>query len=270
MAMNATTGGSVHHTILLWPIPELIIAISFAAASRRLGRAGIPALAAAMAAMLASGALVINQYYVELWRYGGGQSWNPAIFALSDYLKGLSGKNVVCMDWGFLDALRLLHRGKLPLIIGSDPFSKPEMNDEDRRGALWLLSEPDNVFVAHTKEFAFFPLPSPNLIQFAGKLGYRQTVMAVISDAYGRRVYEVYRFEGGPTPHASFERQPDAAHHDPQLASVHRTGRYGLIQFELHSHRSAPDQIRRDVPLVHVFARLGPRLRCQRAIADGG
>lgn len=198
MAMNANTGASLHHTILLWPIPELIIAISFAGASRRLGRAAIPALATAMALLLASGALVINQYYVELWRYGGAQSWNEAIFALSGYVKGLNAKNVVCMDWGIMDPLRLLDRGRLPLIEGSDPVSKPEMSDEDRRGAMWLLNEPANVYIAHTKEFAFFPLPSPNLIRFAEKSGYRRTVIAVISDRYGRHVYEVYRFVGGP------------------------------------------------------------------------
>ena len=38
----------VHHTILLWPLPQVVIAVSFASASRRLGRAGIPALAATL------------------------------------------------------------------------------------------------------------------------------------------------------------------------------------------------------------------------------
>src|SRR5262249_10265340 len=46
MAITVNAGGSVHHAILIWPLPEMVIAISFAAASRRLGRAGVPALAA--------------------------------------------------------------------------------------------------------------------------------------------------------------------------------------------------------------------------------
>jgi len=225
MAVNANTGGSVHHTILLWPIPELIIGISFAAASQRLGRAGIPALGAAMAILLVSGALVINQYYFELWRYGGAQNWTEAIFALSDYVRGVHAENLVCMDWGLTEPLRLLDRGKLPLIWGGDALSKPEMSDEDRRTAMWMLSEPANVYIAHTKEFTFFTLPSANLTRFAENSGYRRTVMAVISDGYGRRVYEVYRFEGAgqagmPVPR-SLERQPDTADHDPQLALVH-------------------------------------------------
>ena len=36
MAVTANAGGSVHHAILLWPFPEMVIAVSFAAASRTL------------------------------------------------------------------------------------------------------------------------------------------------------------------------------------------------------------------------------------------
>src|SRR5207249_4195046 len=33
MAVTVNAGGSVHHAILLWPLPQMVIAISFAAAS---------------------------------------------------------------------------------------------------------------------------------------------------------------------------------------------------------------------------------------------
>ncbi|HEY2012343.1 MAG TPA: glycosyltransferase family 39 protein, partial [Bryobacteraceae bacterium] len=207
MAINANTGGSIHHTVLLWPIPELIIAISFAAASRRLGRAGIPALAVVMAVMLTSGVLVINQYHVEMLRYGGAQAWNNSIFALSDYIKGVPARNVVCLDWGIMDPLRMLHRGRLPLLWGSDLTSKPEMTADDRAGALAILSQPDNVYIAHTKAFEFFPGVSPRLVEFAGQAGYRRTVLATISDTYGRPVYEVYRFSAA-TPLLRSEPRP--------------------------------------------------------------
>ncbi len=71
MAINPNTGGSVHHIILLWPWPEAVIAISFAALSRRLGRFGAPAAAAAVALVAASCLLVTNEYYTKLVRNGG-------------------------------------------------------------------------------------------------------------------------------------------------------------------------------------------------------
>ena len=87
MATNASTGGSVHHTILLWPFPQLVVAVSFAAASRRLGRAGIPALAVVTAVMIVSGVLVANEYHYVSFSYGGAPVWSDAIFPLSDFMK---------------------------------------------------------------------------------------------------------------------------------------------------------------------------------------
>lgn len=195
MAINAATGASLHHTILLWPLPELIIAVSFAAASRRLGRAGIPAIAVAMALLLASGVSVINEYYVDSWRFGGGQSWNDGIFPLTKYVREVPASHVICLDWGLMEPLRLLERGRLPLVSSIDLLSGAQISDEDRTSANWLLSDPSNLYVAHTPEFAFFPAPAPNLVAFAAKAGYRQRMMAVIPDSHGRKVYEVFRFE---------------------------------------------------------------------------
>src|SRR5207302_11187398 len=55
MAVTVNAGGSVHHAILLWPLPEMVIAVSVAAASRRLGRAGVPTLAAVLGGMMILG-----------------------------------------------------------------------------------------------------------------------------------------------------------------------------------------------------------------------
>jgi len=75
MAVTANAGASIHHAILLWPLPEMVIAVSFAAASRRLGRAGIPSAAAVLVVMMVSGALVTNEYYTLMLRNGGTQNW---------------------------------------------------------------------------------------------------------------------------------------------------------------------------------------------------
>ena len=195
MAITANAGASVHHTVLLWPLPQLIVAASFAGASRRLGRAGIPVIAVVTAAMVASGALVLNEHYTLAIRNGGAQSWTDAIFRLSDYLKTVSAKSVICMDWGIMEPLRLLHRGKLPLVIGSDPFSKPEMTVPDRDYVLQIISDPANVFIAHTKAYEFFPGSHEKLVKFAADAGFRAETIQIVPDNYGRRVYEVYRFK---------------------------------------------------------------------------
>ena len=193
MAIIAGTGGSVHHTILLWPLPYMVIGISFAAASRRLPRAGIPALAAILVVLFASEALVTNEYYALALRNGGSPNWTDGIFALSDYLKGVPAKTMYSMDWGILDSLRLLSRGKFPLLVGTDQVSKPELSPEDRRIAEQMVAAPGAVFLAHTKDFEFFH-DNQKMIRFAAGEGYLPETMAVVSDSFGRPTYEVYHF----------------------------------------------------------------------------
>jgi hypothetical protein len=194
MAVTANAGGSVHHAILIWPLPQMVIAISFAAASRRLRSAGIPALAIILAVLMASGLLVTNEYHFLMMRNGGSQNWTDAIFRLDDYMKGVTSSNVFCVDWGIMDSMRLLSRGKLPLRVGTDPITKPVLNDADREFLANTISGAGHVFINHTKDFEFFTGVNDKLVKYAADAGYRREIMAVIPDSHGRPVYEVYRF----------------------------------------------------------------------------
>jgi 4-amino-4-deoxy-L-arabinose transferase-like glycosyltransferase len=194
MAFTANAGGSVHHAILLWPLPQMIIAISFAAASRRLSRAGVPVLAAVVAVMMVSGLLLTNEYYFLTVRNGGAPNWTNAIFRLSDYMKSAPPRTLYCVDWGIMDSLRLLNRGKLPLRVGSDLVSKAEKSPVDRETLIKTIAAPENVFAGHTKDFEFFDGSHEKLAKFAEAAGYQRELLATIPDSYGRPVYEVYHF----------------------------------------------------------------------------
>jgi 4-amino-4-deoxy-L-arabinose transferase-like glycosyltransferase len=196
MAVTANAGASVHHAILLWPFPEMVIAVSFAAASRRLGRAGIPSVAAVLVVMMVSGALVTNEYYTLMLRNGGTLNWTDAIFTLSNYLKGVPSKGIFCVDWGIMDSLRLLNRGTLPLNVGTDPIAKPVLSADDRDYLKRVVSEPSHVFIAHTKDCEFFQGVNAKLLKYAADSAYEREMIAIIPDAWGRPVYEVYRFVG--------------------------------------------------------------------------
>jgi hypothetical protein len=206
MATNANTGGGVHHTILLWPFPQLVIAVSFAAASRRLGRAGIPAVAVVTAAMAVSGVLVTAEYQFVSFSFGGSPVWSDAVLPLARFVKNLPSGNVYCVDWGVLDSLRYLTHGTVQALVGSDPISKPELSPADREAALRMVADPGAVFVAHTKDFENFQGTNDKLVKFAASEGYRREMLGVISDSFGRQAFEVYRFASeqasGPVPMA--------------------------------------------------------------------
>jgi 4-amino-4-deoxy-L-arabinose transferase-like glycosyltransferase len=194
MAVTVNAGGSVHHAILIWPLPQIVIAVAFAAASRRLGTAGIPALAAVLAVMMISSLLVTNEYFRLIVRNGGSKNWTDAIYPLATYMNGDSPERVYCVDWGILDSLRLLSRGRLPLAVGTDPINKARLNDEDRQFLDRMISSPQNIFVNHTPEFEFFTGVNDKLVRFAADTGYRREVLTEIADRNGRPVYQVYRF----------------------------------------------------------------------------
>jgi hypothetical protein len=141
--------------------------------------------------------LLTNQYYVQMIRNGGAMNWNDAIFTLADYMKTVPARFVFVTDWGILDSLRLLSRGRIPVYVGSDPISKPVLNEADKQLVLKMLTVDEPVFVGHMPGFEFYEGADAMLKKTAAELGYRLEVLAVIQDRYRRPVYEVLRFKPG-------------------------------------------------------------------------
>jgi hypothetical protein len=200
MAVTANAGGSVHHTILLWPLPQMLVGASFAAASRRFGRGGRPALAAVLILLMGSNLAVLNTYYETIVRNGGAINWTDAIFALSRSLKTLPAREIYCVDWGIMGSLHLLNRGRLPLLVGSDELSRSKWATEDRDHLTAMVSHPDNVFLTHSPGFEFFPGLTTRLVEFGRNLGYRRETLSVVSDTYGRPTFEIYHFVPADRP----------------------------------------------------------------------
>jgi hypothetical protein len=188
MAISPHAGGSVHHTILLWPWPIAIIAISFAGVSQRLGRFGVPAVAAATALIAIGSLLLTNEYYVKLVRNGGAPVWSAAVFPLAVSLKNSDAAHVFCTDWGILQTLILLDKNKPVVRDGMGPAI------DDAAGLKWILSDPSNIVVGHLKGSEVVPGMNEKLVEAAAKLGRQPQQIRVISDEYGRNVFTVYRF----------------------------------------------------------------------------
>jgi len=186
MALNPQTGGSAHHTILLWPWPQAVIAVSFAGVSRRMGRFGAPAVAAVVALTAASCLLVTNEYYAKIVRNGGMPVWSAAVFPLAEQLQHTGATFVFCTDWGISDSIALLDRNRPPVRNGMGT----ENNPADLK---WALSDPSNVFVGHAKEAEVMTGVNEKVVEAAEKLGYRQEVVRTIADGYGRGIFTIYR-----------------------------------------------------------------------------
>ncbi|HWQ55619.1 MAG TPA: hypothetical protein VN442_18170 [Bryobacteraceae bacterium] len=195
MAITRNAGGAAHHTILLWPMPQLFAAVVFAEASRRIGKAGIPVLAVVVLLVAGSNALVLNQYFARAVRYGPGTNFTDAVFPMAKVVAASRARQIVLTDWGMTDSLRLLGGGTLPLLIATDPLRNPSPGEKEWQLVRNWISDPRHIFVGHTEAAEFQPGSRARLRKMAGELGYTPDGLEIIKDECGRPVYEVFRFK---------------------------------------------------------------------------
>ena len=180
MGITKGAGGGVHHTVLLWPFPHMIVAVAAGELSRRTRWVAAP-----LALLIVMNLLVLNQYYVQIRRNGGADNWSDACFPLTERLVTMKPDIVFLADWGFFDTLRLLSRGSLRL-------SGVELNN-DQDTAQWLAM-PNGVFVVHSPGSESFQGRRAQLLEVTKKLGYRTENVQVVHDRNQRPRFEIYRF----------------------------------------------------------------------------
>ena len=194
MALNPNTGGSVHHVVLLWPVPHMLVAVAFGEAAQKFGRPGRVTLALMLCLVCASNLLVTNEYYRVMRRNGSGLVWTDAIYPLSAFLGTVKATQVMPIDWGFYDSLRLLD-GRLPLRVGMDPLSKPVLSARDRQTVRGWLDTPGTIFVAHTAPNQIFAGVNERLDDVAREGGFARETLKLFPDRHGRIVGEVFRYK---------------------------------------------------------------------------
>ncbi|MGI8992618.1 MAG: glycosyltransferase family 39 protein [Bryobacteraceae bacterium] len=188
MAITRNAGGAAHHTVLLWPLPHLVIALAFSEISRvlsRVSRAGFALVVAAACLVVGANALVVNQYFAQAVQYGGALNFTDAIYPLSDYLNNSPGETIFVNDWGMQNCLRLLLRGRSTIQFSADA---------DKQTMRRRLAAPKQAFVCHTEGNEFYPGSSARLQSIAEESGYRKAGDNVIGDSHGRAIFEVFRF----------------------------------------------------------------------------
>jgi hypothetical protein len=189
MAMLRNAGTGLHHTILLWPVPPFVTALTLAEGSQRIRRAGLPLLAGLVVIGCVSNVLVLSTYYTNMIRNGGVPAWTEALWPAADAVREMKPLELLVVDWGFYEPIRLLHKGQTALGVATDP-----VDAQTREWALAQVREPRNVFIAHTPPNEFNTGAHQRLVAFAEKEGYTLTDVRMFMDFNGRPVIQTYRF----------------------------------------------------------------------------
>jgi hypothetical protein len=177
MAVNRAAGASVHHTALLWPFPQIFIALALGAWWPAWGRR-LAVLAAA--ALVAWNAVVLREHYSEMSRSGGALVWTDAIYPLAEFVQA-EPFDYYAVDWGILENLVLLDQGRVPV--------RPVWTDPDRA----KLSDGAR-FLTHSAGNEIFAGANARLDAAAGAAGLRREVVRTIGDSRGKPVFDVVEF----------------------------------------------------------------------------
>lgn len=198
MAANAGTGTGAHHIILIWPFPCLFVAVTLDRGAALLPRFGRDIAVAVVVLLAGSNALVANEHIAEFAVNGSAPFWTDAIYRLAGALGPYIDGNIVIVDWGYLNPVRMLYDGELTSTMLFDAVKWPIATDADRTKLRTMLASPLFVFVQHVDDRQVFPGRNEQLRAAAAELGFTERVERTIHDYEGRPVYEIVRFV--PTP----------------------------------------------------------------------
>jgi hypothetical protein len=185
-------GGSAHHAILLWPLPQWFVAISLAEASRHV-RFGKWALGAAVAFLMGASLLVANQYLYQFIRNGAAGSWTNAIYPLSAALRQTQASQLGLVDWGFQDPLSFLNQEKPSERVIADPFMPAGEPAPQRQADLELLFDSHAVWVTHAPGSEISPGINDRWLRVAQLAGLRPVALGTFCDRNGRPIFQTFR-----------------------------------------------------------------------------
>jgi hypothetical protein len=186
MAVTRGAGASAHHSVLVWPFPQLFLATVLASLPWR------KVAIIAGAALVAINLLVVNQAIADFERNGALGNFSDAVIPLSKEFTD-PARPVVSADWGMIDVLAFLHGGRIPQKNGIPPFMTDSPSEQDRKSIDWLLTD-DPIFVTHVPGQENFPEVRPNLDRAATDRGLRRELIKIVPDSNGRPVFEIFRF----------------------------------------------------------------------------
>jgi hypothetical protein len=196
MAVTKNAGGAAHHVVLLWPLPHWFMAVAFAQATEwsalRRWKMGEWLLGAVVVFLAVANLLLTNQYFYQYARYGAARSWTDAIYRLSDETNRFRDSQLVLDDWGILNPLIVLHRGRLPLIYVDDTFLAPGESEKAQTWDQGLMER--EIWIGHTLAFQEFAGTNDRIVKSAASLGLRKQMIEVVPDRNGRPVFEIFRF----------------------------------------------------------------------------
>jgi 4-amino-4-deoxy-L-arabinose transferase-like glycosyltransferase len=198
MAVTRDAGTSIHHTVLVWPMPQLLVGAAFGALPWRWLRVGLVTL------LVSSNLLVVSQYIAQFERNGSNGSFTDATNPLADSLAPTSGENIHFIDWGIYEPVDFLLQGKSHLHESYSLLIQGTPDPGQRREIDAMILDPNALFVDHIPALEQFREVGVHLEAIARSERYEKIPIRTVADRNGRVIFQVFRFQqmsaGLPSP----------------------------------------------------------------------
>ena len=194
MFSTRDAGASVHHDILLWPLPQLLIALAAVEAARRFRRRAQRIATVAVVVAVATNLAVMNHLYARLQLRGPSVGWTDAVLPLAGELEQQGERNIFATEWGILQQLSYLRGGKVHVLWRSDGVLRDLNTPTSRELVLRSLINPQTLYVGHGQPYELNPGTAVLLDGIAGNLGLQKVLLKVIPDSRGRPIFEVFEY----------------------------------------------------------------------------
>jgi hypothetical protein len=185
MASTRGAGGSQHHVVLLWPFPQLFVAVVLSSLRWKWVTGGVCGV------LVVSNLLVLNQYLFQFERNGANGAFSDAINKLSAELP--ANQAIYVLDWGIQFPLYVLHSGHLPMQSGEEYFTAGVPAEESREAIKKIMANSDPLFITHTEKRENFEGVHKRFDEAAAAVGCHETSVQTIPDSNGRPVFQVFK-----------------------------------------------------------------------------
>ena len=194
MLITHSAGGSGHHTILLWPVPQILLALLLAQVAALWPRRGWRTAVVLVVVCTVSNLTVFNTYLAHFIACGPGLYWTDAIRPLVNEIGRKPGRMVFAVDWGITQQIAWYGNGRIGFHSGSDgivrglpePLSVPPLEK--------ALADPATLFVMHPEGQESFVGVRQKMLDFASARGYQDLIVQTIRDRHGVAAFELHEF----------------------------------------------------------------------------
>ena len=170
-------GGGPHHTVLIYPGPQFIVAATAISLFDR-WKARRMWLFAMVAITIGSNALLLGEYFHAAARYGFSAYWTDGIKSLADVAKS-EQLPVAALDWGIRNGIRIESGDTIPITGDTTP----------RKGVLYAGHLPKYTINEAREKFFQAQLAAT---------GLEVTGLQTISDKQGNPMFHIFRLRDGP------------------------------------------------------------------------